>query len=86
MIENKPEFLISEETFVEYVETLVNNEGFTYIEAIQEFCAQYNIDEIDIKKIIPEIMIKKITQYAIDNRLLKSKYLKEKNNIKIFFN
>jgi hypothetical protein len=82
---NKHEFLISEESFIEYVETLVNKEDFTYIEAIQEFCLEHKIDEIDIKKIIPEIMINKITQQAINNRLLKPQYLKEKNNIKNFF-
>jgi hypothetical protein len=81
----KPEFLISEDKFIEYIETLVKKEGFSYLEAILEFCEEYNIDPVDIKKIIPEIMFQKITQQAIDNKALKPKYLKEKNNIKNFF-
>lgn len=79
----KPEFLISQSDFIEYIEKLIR-EDFTYIQALNEFCENYNIDPADIKKIIPAIMLKKIKQEAVDNKMLKKKYLKKSANINKF--
>lgn len=80
----KPDFLISQSDFVEYIEQLIHKEDFTYMEALYEFCEQKGIDVADIKKIIPHIMLKKIKQEAIDKKMLKKEYLKKTANIKKF--
>ena len=57
-------------TFEQKIEELVRG-GNTYIEAILEFCEEYDVDYEDVKKLMTTNLIGKVKLCAMDNGYIK---------------
>ena len=66
------EIFYSKETFEYYVEKNKSNFDNSYLDTMVNFCEQYEIDGEDIKDFISHSLKLKITNEAINNRMLRN--------------
>lgn len=71
---NGEEIVVQEEQILKFqkeIEDIVRKDGIPYLDAIQDYCVDNNVEIETVKNLISRNLLSKITEEAMDKNLLK---------------